>query len=77
MFIAGYDVKQIIGSLLAIVFIFAGMFSAALLLRNLGRAFASRDATERSLWTWRWVRPALALFLCALATYLVFVYVLA
>jgi hypothetical protein len=76
MVIAGFDVKPYIGALLAIVFIFAGIFSAANLVRNLGHWVAAKDAVERGQWAWRWLRPALALLLCAIATYIVFLYLL-
>ena len=76
MFIAGYDLKPIIGTLLAIFFIFAGIFSAANLIRNLGHLGAAKDAVERKLWAWRWVRPAIALALCVMATYIAFSYFL-
>ena len=76
MTIAGYDLKPIIGALLAIIFIFAGIFSAANLIRNLGHLGAAKDAVERKLWMWRWVRPAFALALSAVATYIAFIYFL-
>ncbi len=76
MFIAGYDVKPYVGALLAIIFIFAGIFSTANLIQTLGHWVAAKNATERGQWAWRWLRPAVALLLCAIAIYIVFLYVL-
>ena len=76
MFIAGYDVKQILGTVLAIGFIFGGLFSLALLIRTLGWMTASRSSTERTLWSSRLLRPIVSLVLCAGAAFLLLFYVL-
>jgi lipopolysaccharide export LptBFGC system permease protein LptF len=76
MVIAGFDIKPYVGTALAIIFIFAGIFSAASLIRNLGQSVTSRDATERGLWSGRWLKPAFALAVCVAAVYIVLFYVL-
>ena len=76
MFIAGYDVKLILGSVLAVLFIFGSLFSLALFIRNLGHWVGARGSVERGLWASRWLRPAIAFVLCAGAAYLLLVYVL-